>query len=79
MAKLIRMVEKANEDILKAVRHAQATVKDDVDQMLRKVDRIVNRVMIYAKCIGATVRCEYTMYVIDGREVWVDPLHVVNV
>jgi hypothetical protein len=75
--KLTKMVDKANEKILKAVEKAQATPYDDVDEMLATVDQIVAKVMNYANAIGGVVVCEYTTYYIDGRNVLVDPLRVI--
>lgn len=79
MAKLEAMVVSANIQILAAVRKAQLTIKNDVDWLLRQVDKITARVFKYADSIGATVVCEYVRYYVDGQYVLVDPLHVVHV
>lgn len=76
---LVRMVEKANEKIEKAVEKAQATPFDDVDELLAAVDAIVADVFAYADSIGATVVCEYTEYYVDGQYVLIDPLRIIPV
>ncbi|MEZ4508397.1 MAG: hypothetical protein R2912_06485 [Eubacteriales bacterium] len=76
---LVRMVEKANKKIEKAVEKAQATPVDDVDELLATVDAIVAKVFAYADSIGATVVCEYTEYYIDGQYVLIDPLRIIPV
>ena len=76
--KLSRMVDKANEKILKAVQKAQATPYDDVDELLATVEAIVAGVMDYANSIGGVVVCEYTTYYIDGQSVLIDPLRVIR-
>lgn len=79
LKKLQQMVDKANRDIEKAVRHAQKTPHNDIDELQRKVARITAPVFAYAASIGAQVECTYTTYFIDGQYVDVDPLRVINV
>lgn len=75
--KLTKMVDKANDKILKAVQKAQETPYDDINELLATVDAIVANVMSYANSIGALVVCEYTSYQIDGQNVLVDPLRII--
>ncbi len=75
--KLVKMVDKANQQIAKAVAKAQSTPYDDVDELLATVEGIVAKVMAYADSIGAVVVCEYTTYYIDGQYVMIDPLRVI--
>ena len=77
-AKLEAMVVKANEKIDKAVAQAQKTAKDDVAELLKKVEKTVAPVFKFADEIGAEVVCEIEYYWIDGRQVAIDPLKVIN-
>ncbi len=77
--KLRTMVFVANARIYSLVRYAQSTPYDDVDWLLNEVDKIIKPVFAYAESIGATVVCEYIPYMIDGREVLIDPLKVINI
>lgn len=78
MAKLKTMVATANSTVKALVKTAQATKKDDVNELLKAVDKVNAPVLKYAKKIGATVVCEVEYYWIDGRRVAVDPLKVIN-
>ena len=60
------------------VEHAQRTPKDDVAQLLKQVDRLVEQTRRKVNALGYDVECEYTEYVIDGQTVLIDPLHVIN-
>lgn len=79
IAKLDKMVDKANLKIAKLVEKAQKTPVDDVDWLLAKVDEIKESVDEYAASIGMEVECSYTTYTVDGQDVEIDPLRVVNV
>ncbi len=78
MDKLYQMVDQANEKIEGFIEHAQATEKDDIDWLEKKVENVVKPVMKYAEKIGVTVECEKVPYEIDGQTVLVDPLKVIN-
>lgn len=75
--KLVKMVDRANDQIIKAVEKAQRTPYDDVDELLATVDAIVANVMDYANSIGGLVVCEYTTYYVDGQYVLIDPLRII--
>jgi len=77
--KLNQMVDRANEKIVKLVEKAQQTPVDDVEWLLAKVAEIKDSVDDYAASIGAEIECTYTTYTIDGQDVEIDPLRVVNV
>ena len=79
LKKLQQMVDKANREIEKLVRHAQKTPYDDIDWLQSQVARVTAPVFAYARSIGATVQCTYTTYYIDGQYVDVDPLRVINI
>lgn len=72
------MVYAANAKIEMYVMHAQMTPCNDVDRLLRQVDRTVAPVFAYADMIGATVVCEYVEYTVDGQTVLIDPIRVVR-
>lgn len=76
---LYKMVDSANAKVAWMVRVAKATPYDDVAWLLASAWAVNQPVLIYARQIGATVECEYEEHFIDGRIVYVDPLHVINV
>lgn len=78
MTKLYAMVSAANSTVKVLVKTAQATKKDDVNELLKSVDAVNAPVLRYADKIGATVVCEVVYYQIDGRKVAIDPLKVIN-
>ncbi len=79
LKKLQQMVDKANREIEKLVRHAQKTPHNDIDWLQAQVARVTAPVFSYAASIGAVVECTYTTYYIDGQYVDVDPLRVINI
>lgn len=78
LIKIEKAVEQANAYIEKEVAKAQATPRDDVDQLLHKIAVRVENVMRLADRLGYVVECDYVEYYIDGRYVMIDPLRVVN-
>ncbi len=79
LKELQKMVDKANREIEKLVKHAQKTPHNDIDWLQKKVAQVTAPVFAYAKRIGAVVECTYTTYYIDGQYVLVDPLRVINI
>lgn len=80
-AQLSAMVNAANVQIALLVRIAQLTPWNDVPQLQAACNSIVRGVFYAAKCMNLThygVVCEYKAYTIDGQQVWIDPLKVVN-
>lgn len=75
---LERMVAQANKRIEQLVKKAQKTPYDDVDRLLRDVNRIVDEVFAYAAAIGAQLECVYVEYYIDGQYVLIDPIRIVR-
>ena len=71
-------VKEANKEIKKAVKAAQKSEEDDVDELLAKVDEIANATFEYADSLGVEVECSYTYYEVDGQNVAIDPLKVIN-
>ena len=71
---LINKINVANAQILVLVRVAQITPWNDVKWLTSSVDGIIADVTAYAKSIGTSVGCEYTLYVVDGQKVWIDPI-----
>lgn len=78
MRQLEMMVVSANQQIQVMVIAAQLTPWDDVCWLKCSTDLVAQSVKSYARCIGATVVCEYTSYWVDGRLVDIDPLRVVH-
>lgn len=77
LKKLEKMVDKANDEIERAVAKAQRTIEDDVDELLVKIDQIVAEVSTYAESIGYAITCDYVTYEIDGQIVLIDPLRII--
>lgn len=77
LKKLEKMVDKANDEIERAVAKAQRTPENDVDELLVKIDQIVAEVNAYAESIGYGITCDYVTYEIDGQIVLIDPLRII--
>lgn len=77
LKKLEKMVDKANDEIERAVAKAQRTIEDDVDELLVEIDQIVAEVSTYAESIGYAITCDYVTYEIDGQIVLIDPLRII--
>jgi ferritin-like metal-binding protein YciE len=77
LKKLEKMVDKANNEIARAVAKAQRTPENDVAELLAKIDQIVAEVGAYAASIGYGLTCDYETYEIDGQSVLIDPLRII--
>lgn len=77
LKKLEKMVDKANNEIERAVAKAQRTPEDDVAELLIIIDQIVAEVSAYAESIGYAITCDYVTYEIDGQIVLIDPLRII--
>ena len=77
LKKLEKMVDKANDEIARAVAKAQRTPENDVAELLVKIDQIVAEVSAYANSIGYGLTCDYVTYEIDGQLVMIDPLRII--
>lgn len=71
-------IEKANEKIESLVAHAQKTKKNDVDQMLKQIEKVIEQATKKVEALGFEVGCEYDTYIVDGQVVIIDPLYVIN-
>lgn len=78
LKELDKVVKAANKSIKAAVKTAQKTPYNDVPWLLAYVDGVAFTVKAYARAIGAQVVCDYEYYVIDGQNVAIDPLRVIN-
>ncbi|MEN6340176.1 MAG: hypothetical protein ABFD03_08620 [Clostridiaceae bacterium] len=77
LKKLEKMVDKANDEIARAVAKAQRTPENDVAELLATIDQIVAEVSVYAASIGYGITCDYETYEIDGQIVLIDPLRII--
>lgn len=78
LAKAEKIVAQANRKIDLWVAHAQHTAKNDVPQLLVKIDRLVEQTRRQVNQLGFDLQCEYVAYEIDGQTVLIDPLRVIN-
>ncbi len=77
LKKLEKMVDKANDEIARAVAKAQRTPENDVPELLATIDQIVAEISAYAASIGYAITCDYETYEIDGQIVLIDPLRII--
>lgn len=81
-------VERTNESIARKVKFAQfladlhGTSEKDldliIDVLVKVTDREAQAMIDRAAKLGVVVECQYDLYIIGGREVWIDPLVVVT-
>lgn len=71
-------IEKANAKIVSLVEHAQKTKKNDVAQLLKQVDQVIEQTTKKVEKLGFEVACTYDTYIVDGQVVIIDPLYVIN-
>lgn len=76
--KAVQIIDNANEKILSLVEHAQQTKKDDVDKLITQTDSIIEKATEKVERLGFEVECTYDIYIVDGQEVKIDPLYVIN-
>jgi len=79
-------VERTNESIARKVKLAQfladlpGTTEEDLDLIIDVLVEVTNReaqaMIDRAAKLGVVVECQYDLYIIGGREVWIDPLVV---
>lgn len=69
----------ANAVINTMVKIAQKTSCDDALLVQKATDILAGTVKTAAAKAGVEVGCEYTDYIIDGHEVSIDPLIVINI
>lgn len=72
------IIEKANEKITDLVEHAQETDKYDVDKLLDQTGKVIEQATEKVEKLGFEVDCSYDIYVVDGEEIEIDPLYVIN-
>ena len=78
-------VEKANQIVANAnaliayyVAYAQATPEDDVAWLIAVTSAVAQKAIAEVAALGLTAVCTYTTYIVDGQQVAIDPLNVVN-
>lgn len=86
-AKIIRIAEKANDDVDKEIAKAQkqadkAKMEKDIDciikKLLEKTERITAKAIEKIERLGGDAECEYVEVLVGGRTVLVDPLRIVR-
>ena len=86
-AKIIRIAEKANDDVDKEIAKAQeqaakAKKGKDIDRiiekLLEKTERITAKAIEKIQKLGGEAECEYVEVLVGGRTVLVDPLRIVR-
>ena len=86
-AKIIRIAEKANDDVDKEIAKAQeqaekakkaADLDRIIEKLLEKTERTVSKAIEQIERLGGEAECEYVEVLIGGRSVLVDPLRIVR-
>ena len=88
-----KIVDKANADIeakvaatkslcdkmysLDAEKH-DALITNHINKMVEKTNAIAEKAINDCAKLGVTAVCEYTVVIIAGREVWVDPIKTIG-
>lgn len=77
-AKADAIIAQANAQIYALVIAAQATPEDDTDALIAATEAISAAAKAAVAKLGLEAACQYTTYIVDGKEVTIDPLYVVN-
>ena len=77
-AKADAIIAQANAQIYALVIAAQATPEDDTDALVTATEAIAAAAKAAVAKLGLEAACQYTTYIVDGKEVTIDPLYVVN-
>ena len=77
-AKADAIIAQANAQIYALVIAAQATPEDDTDALVAATEAIAAAAKTAVAKLGLEAACQYTTYIVDGKEVTIDPLYVVN-
>lgn len=77
-AKADAIIAQANAQIYALVIAAQATPEDDTDALIAATEAIAAAAKAAVAKLGLEAACQYTTYIVDGKEVTIDPLYVVN-
>lgn len=77
-AKADAIIAQANAQIYALVIAAQATPEDDTDSLVAATEAIAAAAKAAVAKLGLEAACQYTTYIVDGKEVTIDPLYVVN-
>lgn len=77
-AKADAIIAQANAQIYALVIAAQATPEDDTDALVAATEAIAAAAKAAVAKLGLEAACQYTTYIVDGKEVTIDPLYVVN-
>ena len=77
-AELESMIADANRKVGMAIAYAQKTAKDDVNELLEKIEKTIAPVFKFAAGIGVEVVGEINYYRIDGRMIAIDQLKAIR-
>lgn len=83
-AKIIRIAEKANDDVEKEIVKAQKQADKDkdldriIEKLLEKTERIISKAIGQIEKLGGEAECVYVEVLIGDRLVLVDPLRIVR-
>lgn len=78
IARAEAIIAEANAQIYALVVAAQATPEDDTEALIDATNAIAAIAKAAVAQLGLEAACEYTYYIVDGKEVAIDPLYVVN-
>ncbi len=73
-----KIVDAANAKIAAYVAQAQATAEDDVAWLIAVTNAVADQAKAEVAALGLTAGCNLVIYVVDGQEVAIDPLYVIN-
>lgn len=73
-----KIIDAANAKIAAYVAQAQATAEDDVAWLIAVTNAVADQAKAEVAALGLTAGCNLVVYVVDGQEVAIDPLYVIN-
>lgn len=73
-----KIIDAANAKIAAYVAQAQATAEDDVAWLIAVTNAVADQAKAEVSALGLTAGCNLVVYVVDGQEVAIDPLYVIN-
>jgi len=73
-----RIVDDANDQIVMVVELAQMTRYDDAAFAKFVTDIIADNAIDRLEAMGVDADCTYTLYIIDGHEVLIDPIIIIK-
>lgn len=73
-----KIIDAANAKIAAYVAQAQATAEDDVAWLIAVTNAVADQAKAEVAALGLTAGCNLVVYIVDGQEVAIDPLYVIN-